>query len=342
MKYSNPLVSVIMPAFNADKYISSAIESIIQQSYNNWELIVVDDGSTDKTNEIVRTYMTKDERIKLYVNNINRGLIFTRNRGLENANGKYIANLDSDDISLTSRLEEQVRFLEGNPDYVLLGSGSNLINSLGKKIGVIDRNIPNEHLKTLLLFSNYFINSSVLMRIDKLWNLKYSNNYPLSEDFNLFIELSNKGEIGNLNKSLINYRIHDHNISIERQDELSKVNRLILQKQLLRLDVRPSSSELMIHSSLVNGENVKTESELNDIEAWLFKLIEANQEKKLYDEKLFNYYCAFFYRRACEWTKGGIASIVNYRKSTLRKHLKGDFKGNSVFFVKSIFNQIRI
>ena len=203
-----------MPAYNAENYIAESILSIINQTYQNWELIIINDGSTDRTAQIIQQFLQNNSRVQLSDNGSNKGLIFTRNKGLECAKGKYIANLDSDDIANSDRLEKQVAFLEKNTEYVLLGSACSHIDEKGNKIASVQRNIPNEHLKTLLLFSNYFINSSVMMRADQAKTLHYAEGFAPAEDYQFFSKLCQLGHIGNLNEELVEYRIHDQNISL--------------------------------------------------------------------------------------------------------------------------------
>ncbi len=336
MNSEAPLVCVIMPAYNAEKYIAESISSVVHQSYQNWELIVINDGSTDQTLQIVEEFLQKDKRIRLANHETNKGLILARNKGLECAKGKYIANLDSDDIAMPSRLEKQVQFLEEHKSYVLLGTACEIINSNGERQQLIRRNIPNEQIKTLLLFSNYFINSSVMMKADLAKEIGYVDDVPLSEDYQLFVALSNKGDLGNLDIPLVKYREHGSNISKEKEAELAKEYSEIQLRQIQKLGLSPSEQEMKLHSSLVEGNTSALGFDLAEVEVWLLKLIKANQGEKVYEDNLLKYFSAFFYRRACENSKLGIKSIATYRKSTLAKYNKGDIKGNSIFFVKSL------
>jgi len=338
MSLNTPLVSVIMPAYNAEKYIAKSIRSIICQTYKNWELIIVNDGSTDGTAQIIQEFLQKDSRLKLLDNGTNKGLIVTRNKGLAASNGKYIANLDSDDLANSERLEKQVAFLENNTAHVLLGSACIHIDAKGKKIASIERNIPNDHLKTLLLFSNYFINSSVMMRADQAKTLRYIEGFAPAEDYQFFSQLCKLGSVGNLNEKLVEYRIHDQNVSsLQKGEKLSAVKKI--QEALLHvLTVTPSSKELESHSSLVNGLSKASASELQPTEDWLLSLIAGNQKAMIYPEAIFNYYCGFFFRRFCQGTGLGRKSISFFKKSPLSKYLKGDLKGNSIFFVKSLLS----
>ena len=112
----SPKISVVMPVLNGEKYLAEAIESILNQTFQDFEFIIVDDGSTDQTPEILRSYANKDSRIQIVTNPINRGIGYSRNRGIALSRGEYIANMDADDLCLPERFEKQVRFLDSHPD----------------------------------------------------------------------------------------------------------------------------------------------------------------------------------------------------------------------------------
>jgi len=161
------LVSVVMPAYNSEKYISEAIESVIGQTYANWELIVVDDGSTDGTRRIVDRYIRDGGRIR-YIHQKNSGPSAARNRGIEASNGRYIALLDSDDIWYVDKLEKQMNFLAANPGYVVYGGRNYIREEKGKFVesGQIRlfKNFPTiqENIEYFLYHSNLTITSTLL------------------------------------------------------------------------------------------------------------------------------------------------------------------------------------
>lgn len=157
-----PLISVVMPVYNAELYLDEAIQSITNQTYKKFEFIIINDGSTDKSLEIIKKYKDEYSRIVL-ISRENKGLVFSLNEGISKAKGKYIARMDADDISLSTRLEEQVAFMEENQEIGVCGSwvevfGDNRKNTIWK--------MPksNEELKTRLLFSVPVAHPSVMMR----------------------------------------------------------------------------------------------------------------------------------------------------------------------------------
>ncbi len=209
----HPFVSVIMPAYNAEKYISSAIESILAQTYTNFELIIIEDCSTDKTLDVIQRYI--DFRIKLLKNQTNKGIAYSTNKGIECAKGKYIALMDDDDIAVKERLELQVEHLEKNANIDILGGRSNDIDTKGNIIrwGRIPRNNP-KYIKSILLFRCMdFRNGTTMIRkqfIDK-YNLRYQENCYGMQDFKFFIDSSKVGNISTIGNLLMYYRVHENN-----------------------------------------------------------------------------------------------------------------------------------
>ena len=134
---TTPLVSVVMPVYNSEKYVAEAIESILGQTFSDFELIIVDDGSQDRSPEIIREYERQDDRVRLLRQEGNMGVATARNRGIDEAGGEFLALMDSDDISLPTRLEQQLRFLQENPDIGAVGVRSKMANhDLTVQVGI--------------------------------------------------------------------------------------------------------------------------------------------------------------------------------------------------------------
>lgn len=213
-----PLVSVLMPVYNSEEYIYDAISSILNQSYTKFEFIIINDGSTDKSLEIINCF--RDNRIKLFTNETNKGLIFSLNFGISKCAGKYIARMDSDDISCFNRLEKQVKFLENNPDIIILGTSVKYLNNPSKKVN-LENILTHEQIKVNLLTKTCFFHPTVMLRGEILYNnknLRYDSSKVHVEDYDFWIKLLNYGQLANLNQPLLKYRIHDENISIKHYD----------------------------------------------------------------------------------------------------------------------------
>lgn len=213
----SPLVSVLMCVYNDEKYVSLAIESILTQSYNNFEFIIVDDGSTDNTSNILKSYSTKHECIKLFRIN-NSGTTAAANFGLSKVKGKYVARIDSDDISFPDRLRIEVEYLEINPSTALIGGGAEIIDVNGNVIG--ERNIKTKRPAITLLKRNIFQQSDVMFRTDVARNLGgYREKFYNGEDYDLWLRISEKAHIVKINTLLGQWRLNGSGYSFSRRKE---------------------------------------------------------------------------------------------------------------------------
>jgi len=208
-----PAISVLMSAYNAEKYISESIESILNQTFNDFEFIIINDGSTDNTEKIIKSY--NDKRIK-YISQENIGVSKSLNRGLKIATGKYIAKLDADDVSYPERLEEQFKFMENNPTYVVCGCYADVIDESGNYIYVYN-NIPSydEDIRKTMNYKNCFIHSSTFYRREIALSIGgyYEPIRQYFEDYMFFYQILKEGKGYNIKKPLIKYRIAPDSIT---------------------------------------------------------------------------------------------------------------------------------
>lgn len=215
-----PLVSVIMPAYNAEKYIGQAIESILNQSYRDLELVIIEDCSQDGTLDIIEEYVKRDSRIKLLVNDCNRGISYSTNKGIDFSKGKYIALLDDDDIAALDRIRLQVDYMENNVQIDVLGGRSRVIDAYGKMIGasVAPRNNP-KLIKAILHFRCMdFRNGTAMFRrsfIEKN-GLRYQEDCYGMQDYKFYIDCSKVGQITTIDEILLYYRKHENNETLNR------------------------------------------------------------------------------------------------------------------------------
>ena len=186
-----PLISVVMPAYNSEKYITDAIESVVQQTYTNWELIVIDDGSSDDTVRRIEKQAAKDLRIRFYKNEKNIGVSETRNRAISLANGEWVAFLDSDDIWDKHKLSSQLAVVAERKNVSLIYTGYSFINSYGEK-NVYNFCVPLTITLNKLLYQNIISTSGVMIKRDLLIELPMGND-GLHEDYIEWIKLLQKG-----------------------------------------------------------------------------------------------------------------------------------------------------
>lgn len=220
-------MSIITPLFNAEKYIFETIESVICQTYKNWEMIIVDDCSTDKSCDIVKSYQQKDMRIRLIESDINfGGPARPRNIGLRNARGAYVAFLDADDVWLPKKLARQVCFMLENPDIDICHTLANIIDSHGVVQGYFNTQKTYNILKylvskkNLLFYTNNININSAIMKIDCEIFFEEDRNIVALEDWKYWIDNLHKGKkIHLLKKILLNYRLRQDSISNRSSDE---------------------------------------------------------------------------------------------------------------------------
>lgn len=202
---SEPKVTVLMPVYNAELYLREAIESILFQTYPNFEFIIINDGSTDSSADIVADF--RDDRIRLIHNDRNRGIIYTLNRGIRLARGEFIARMDADDISLPKRLENQLRFMEVNPTVAVSGGGIIEFDGNGCKV----HKMPEDprSIRTNLLFHCVLMHPTVMMRKSIITGegFFYSEKYRSVEDFELWQRISFRHDLANIPNILLKYRI---------------------------------------------------------------------------------------------------------------------------------------
>lgn len=198
-----PTISVIMPVYNAAAYLKEAIESILGQTFKDFELIIINDGSTDNSSKVIESF--KDERIR-YLSQKNRGVSISRNKAIKLAVGEFIAMQDADDISAKDRFIGQINFLEGNPRVGLVGTNYHVIDENGKLATTTDVFTDPEDLKLAEIFSNQFGQGTVMIRKSYLKGLNYEENRKLAEDYDLWARLSHQTQIANLRKPLYSWR----------------------------------------------------------------------------------------------------------------------------------------
>lgn len=220
------LVSVVLPAYNAELYLKEAIDSVLAQTFTDFELIILNDGSTDQTESIILSY--DDPRIVYVKNEQNLGLIGTLNKGMALAKGKYIARMDADDICFPERFAKQVDFLEQNIEYVICGTSAYRFQN-----SILDRkafNVPvnDENIRIRLFFNSSFIHPSVMLRTEvvRVHNLKFSEYFKYAEDYYFWMDLLQYGKGFNLREKLLYYRVVENsqtavgNSDIEKRKEI--------------------------------------------------------------------------------------------------------------------------
>ena len=219
MENTPPLVTVILPVYNRPHVIYT-IESILQQTYKNIDLLIIDNASTDNTVEVIRGI--KDSRIRLIVNESNRGQTFSINRGLKLARGTYIARIDSDDFALPSRIEKQVSFMESHPDYGLVGCWVHYMNDADKLTVLMKMPVTDKGLRFMQEFACGVYHSAAMMRKSILdeFHIRYNPDIAMAEDYDMWKQIMQHSKAQNLGEVLLYYRRGGSNDSKKYKDTM--------------------------------------------------------------------------------------------------------------------------
>ena len=277
-----------MPVYNAEKYLIQSIESILNQTYPDFEFIIINDGSNDGTHEILNEYLKKDQRINV-INKENGGIAAALNDGILNSRGKYIARMDADDISLPKRLETQLKFMEDNPDIGVSGAW---IEKFGDnyKNHILKYPTNDAFSKIKLLFSVSFAHPTVMMQSQLLKNnkLKYNEKYGI-EDYKFWLDLAQFTDFASIPVVLLKYRHIETSYSKKQEKNTEKIYteyKRVIFDLLNILNIKNSEKENKLH--FIVGRNTRIAEEVIDLKLlnlYFNKLIEANNSKKIFDEK---------------------------------------------------------
>lgn len=209
-------VSINLITFNRANFIHQAIDSVLAQTFSDWELIIIDDASSDNTKELVELYLLKDKRIKYFRQDSHTGIAPARNLALKLSIGKYVAVLDSDDIwTDKNKLQKQIEFLDNNFDFCLVGCGVEVVNEKGEPLYKYCNPEKDEEIRKNILITNPFAHSSAVYRKNIIEHIGgYNETLKIGEDYDLWLRIGKVGKMANLNQVYVSYRKHGENISI--------------------------------------------------------------------------------------------------------------------------------
>lgn len=283
----NPVVSVVMSVYNAEKYLDAAIRSILEQTYNNFEFIIINDGSNDRSLEIIKKYKNEDDRIVL-ISRENRGLISSLNEGIVNARGEYIVRMDADDISLPFRIEKQLQVMEHEKDIVVCGSWINIFGeNINEKVARYFE--YDKQIKANLLVSCCFAHPSVMIRKDAFTNnnILYDERFKNAEDYYLWTQLAKVGKFYNIPEILLKYRFLETSITRLSDKDCSKrynVLKDIFKEALKAVDLNISEEDMRIHFIISDNARIKNNKiELKRIKNYFDRILKASENKKVVD-----------------------------------------------------------
>lgn len=283
-------ISVILPAYNAERHIEEAVRSILTQSFSDFELIIIDDGSTDRTVERIKKFA--DPRVRLLENGVNRGIVFSLNRGIDQSHGRYIARMDADDIALPRRLERMVAFMDAHPAVGLCGSWARKFIPYGPRWTHRGATGAAE-LKAALLFATPFVHPSVMLRRSILeeHGLRYPEGYETAEDYRLWCEMAAVTDLATIPEVLLRYRVSmasvtggvllDRSRSMRRREVLKRIWKEFIEKTIGFL---PDDDQIEAHARFYDARFMAVSPENERVAlAWLEYLRKVNVERGPFD-----------------------------------------------------------
>ena len=294
-KNSVPLVSVIMSVYNDEAYVVEAIKSILHQDYDNLELIVIDDASSDNSAQVIQKL--DDERIVFLQNQSNMKLAHNLNVAISLAKGAYIARMDADDIAEINRISEQVKFMEDHPDIDVVGSYA---MTFGDYSIELKYPIDYENIKVELLFENAFCHPSVMFRKSTL-DFRYDESFSASQDYELWARIVWNKKMANLPLFLMKYRVHQKQTRNTNGNK-QKAGAIAARSSMLSHIIAEPSKEFMdAFNNMFSISTRKDSRELQRVYETLTTIIKENNKKKIFDEGLLfqkaasTYYLNWYY-----------------------------------------------
>jgi glycosyltransferase involved in cell wall biosynthesis len=331
---NEPLVTVLMSVYNGEEYLGEAIESILNQTYKNFEFIIIDDASTDSSAAIISSY--NDARIRPVANAQNMRLTASLNKGIDLARGKYIARMDADDVSLPERIEKQVAFMEQHPEVGLCGT---FLKSVGPQSEyVVAYKTTHEEIKFKLFFETHFPHPAAMLRKSVLdeHQLKYDTINKVAQDYELWNKMVNYCQAAILPEVLVRKRTHPEMASVKRVEEQLQVVKMVHRVLMENLGVTPSDSELGVYENFIKDSSPKTKEELFSLLDLFDRLIAGNIRTKIYRSDLFDRFFAEKYWMLCTTsTAYGMELYRKYQQSVAKQSFNPGGLLREKFFIKS-------
>ncbi|MFC4872879.1 glycosyltransferase family 2 protein [Negadavirga shengliensis] len=284
-----PILSVVMPVYNGEKYLKEAIDCVLIQTFEDFELIIIDDGSRDNSAAIIGEY--KDVRIRYLKNDRNRGIAYTRNRGLQEARGEYLAWMDCDDLISPDRFELQLDFLEKHPRFGICGTWLTRFDET--KSEVAKSPTDPELIKATLLFKPAVWNATAMYRLSwvRAAGLSFDTRLTVAEDYDFYYEASKHFPMANLPLSLYQYRDSESSImrSFEHEEEKSlAIHKIIYEKALRDMGVNATGQQLQLHRRIGSTYLFETLQDFESAFQWLKYLQKKNDGPGVYDPVVFS------------------------------------------------------
>ncbi len=338
---NEPNVTVYMPVLNGAKYIRKAIDSILGQSYRDFEFIIIDDGSNDDTASVIQKY--RDPRIKLICNKRNIGTAAASNKAMALARGRFVVRMDCDDISLKDRLVTQVAFMEKNPEVAVCGAW---IKTFGGTRTIMKYPTKHEEIRAQLLFDSSIANPSTIIRKNIFLDngLNFKETYKRAEDYDLWVRASDVVRLVNLPRILVKYRIRENYRATESGKKEKVYASEVRRRQVNRLCGRECELEdLELHEQIAAQSIERTVTGYKMAESWLLNLEQCNRDTHVYeDETLKSAIGQVWYSLCASAASSGSWVFNMYKNSTIAQWNNSQKRKNSAkIAMKTIATSMR-
>ncbi len=277
----SPIISVILPVYNCEKYVYEAVQSVLNQTYTDFELLIIDDCSTDQTVSIIKSF--SDERIQLIIKEKNSGYTDSLNYGITIAKGAFIARMDGDDICLPNRFQKQIEAMNANKEVILCGTGIQIIDS----DRVLKHPTNHDDIKVKLCFSNTFFHPTVMFRKEAFADLNYNREFEPAEDYDLWTRLVFKGKLMNSDEVLLQYRVHSNQIS-NYKNEVQKNASAIAQLRMFQVLINDETIDLKLFKQAFKWHDVSAIDDFKSVMQLYYKIQHQNNQQKVYNCADFN------------------------------------------------------
>lgn len=276
-------ITVLMPVYNASAYLKEAIDSVLSQTFKNFELLLINDGSTDNSEEIILSY--SDKRIRYFKNEKNLGLIATLNKGIELIETPYIVRADADDINYPERLQTQYDFMEKNPAIALCGSWFEII---GDRIGFVKYVENHNEIILKMLYQCHFCHPTIILRKEMIdiFEIKFDPIFIHAEDYDFFTRIAEKFPVANIQKVLVKYRIHSGSVSAHNKKIQDENSFKIKQRLFKKIGIIINEQALSLYQKIAQHEYETAPDFIENSKQLLEKMVSAN-DTTLYFEKEF-------------------------------------------------------
>lgn len=279
-------LSIIMPAYNSGRYIRAAVDSLLNQTYGNFELIIIDDGSTDDTGDIIGHY--PDERIQIISNGTNKGVAYSRNIGIDNARGELVSFFDSDDVAHPEKYARQISFLDSHPEYGIAGTSVIIIDESGEETARWKLTGTHERLLPWMVFRNCFVTSSVVFRRQLLVDIdfRFPAGLEIGEDYLLWWKLLQISRGYIMPDYLTYYRHHPASVMSTGNDALILNDRRVYLNILTDLGINAEDEELKVHLKLKEATVTQSATSLRRTHRWLLRISAVLTDSSRYNRRI--------------------------------------------------------